>query len=189
MSIRTLFVTAALLGSVAVTGCATKPNAKKDVTQPNIVATTSESDPRPASAGAMDNSVIVGDNVHPSLGEASSIDESGSQKRLDTVYFNFDAYLLSLEARDTLARNARFLNESKLTTVIIEGHADEMGSDDYNLALAEKRAIAALRYLEALGVDQDRMKTISYGEDKPAVIGHDEVSWAKNRRVEFSIDR
>ena len=106
---------------------------------------------------------------------------------LDTVYFDFDAYLLSAEAREILARNARFLGADAAARVTLEGHADERGSDEYNLALAEQRGVAVRRYLASLGIGEDRMEVVSYGEDKPAATGSDEAAWIKNRRVEFVI--
>ena len=71
--------------------------------------------------------------------------------------------------------------------VLIEGHCDERGTDEYNLALGERRALAVRRYLVALGISADRLHTISYGEEKPAVLGSDEAAWSKNRRAEFKV--
>ena len=73
--------------------------------------------------------------------------------------------------------------------VVIEGHCDERGSDEYNLALGESRALAAKNYLVSLGINENRLSVISYGEEKPAVMGSDEEAWAQNRRAEFKAVR
>uniref|UniRef100_C6E652 Peptidoglycan-associated lipoprotein n=1 Tax=Geobacter sp. (strain M21) TaxID=443144 RepID=C6E652_GEOSM len=109
------------------------------------------------------------------------------QAELQKVYFNFDAADLSEEARGSLSKNAEYLSRQAGIKVRIEGNCDERGSDDYNMALGERRAKAARDYLVNLGIASDRLSTISYGEEKPADPGHDEAAWAKNRRAEFVI--
>lgn len=103
---------------------------------------------------------------------------------LENVYFGFDSHLLSAEARDTLAKNARFIAAGE-RGVRIAGHCDERGSDDYNLALSERRAVSALNYLVGLGVPRERLTVIGYGKERPAAAGHDEAAWSRNRRAEF----
>jgi peptidoglycan-associated lipoprotein len=108
----------------------------------------------------------------------------------ETIYFDFDKSDLRQDARNTLTKNAEILLKSKQATKIkIEGHCDERGSAEYNLALGERRAKSALQYLVTLGVQPDRLSIISYGKEKPAVQGNDEEAWAKNRRDEFVIDK
>ena len=108
----------------------------------------------------------------------------------ETVYFDFDKSDLRQDARNALTKNAETLLKSNRTAKIkIEGHCDERGSAEYNLALGERRATSALQYLVTLGVKPDRLSIISYGKEKPAVQGHDEEAWAKNRRAEFVIDK
>jgi len=108
---------------------------------------------------------------------------------LDTIYFDFDSYLLSQEARNALVKHAEVLKKDSAVTVKIEGNCDERGSDEYNLALGEKRARSAMQYLMTMGVPEPRLSIISYGKEKPAAVGHDENSWAKNRRDEFVITK
>jgi peptidoglycan-associated lipoprotein len=106
----------------------------------------------------------------------------------ETIYFDFDRSDLSQASRDILSKNAEVLLKVKPAAKIkIEGNCDERGSAEYNLALGERRAKSALQYLLTLGVKADRMSTISYGKEKPAVQGSDEEAWAKNRRAEFVI--
>ena len=104
---------------------------------------------------------------------------------LRNVHFSFDSYALDERARGVLESNAVYLKENSQMHVIIEGHCDERGTDLYNLALGDRRADAAKRYLIELGIDKSRMETISYGEEKPLDPGHNEVAWAKNRRAQF----
>lgn len=106
---------------------------------------------------------------------------------LHTIYFDFDSYALSQDARNSLVRNAELLKIDTSDSIRIEGNCDERGSDEYNLALGEKRANAAMQYLVTMGVPASRLSVISYGKEKPAVISHDEAAWAKNRRDDFVI--
>ena len=107
---------------------------------------------------------------------------------LETVYFDFDKSDLRQDARDILSKNAEALLKSVPDAKVkIEGHCDERGSDEYNLALGDRRAKSVAKYLSTLGVQADRISTISFGKEKPAVQGHDEAAWAKNRRAEFVI--
>jgi peptidoglycan-associated lipoprotein len=100
----------------------------------------------------------------------------------NTVYFAFDKYDLSGDAQATLRRQAEWLNTYGNVTVTVEGHCDERGTREYNLALGERRATAVKNYLVALGVSASRIQTISYGKERPAVLGSNEEAWAKNRR-------
>ena len=112
---------------------------------------------------------------------------AAAEAALETVYFDFDSFVLSPAARDALAKNAQYLIKNAGIKIQVEGHCDERGSDDYNLALGEKRATAAMNYLVTLGVPAKRMSIISYGKEKPAVQGHDEAAWGKNRRAAFVV--
>jgi peptidoglycan-associated lipoprotein len=113
----------------------------------------------------------------------------GSDSGLTTIYFDFDAAALRADAKDGLKSNAGFLRSNSGTGVVIEGHCDERGSEEYNLALGMRRAEAARRYLVDLGIEGSRLTTISYGEERPAQGGSSESAWAKNRRDDFKIRR
>ena len=106
---------------------------------------------------------------------------------LKNIYFAFDRYDLSDEARRILTENAKVALAHPNLVIQIEGHCDERGSNEYNLALGERRAVSAKLYLIRLGVKGDRLSTISYGEEMPADPGHTEEAWAKNRRCHFVI--
>ena len=101
----------------------------------------------------------------------------------DRVYFDYNSDLLSSEGQATLNHQAEWLKQYTNVNVVIEGHADERGTREYNIALGERRASAAKSYLVGLGVDGSRVSTISYGKERPAVVGHDESSWSQNRRA------
>ena len=106
---------------------------------------------------------------------------------LDTVYFDFDSFILSPPSRETLTKNSKWLLKNGRVKIQIEGHCDERGSDEYNLALGEKRAKSAMNYLVTLGVPANQLSVISFGKEKPADPGHTEAAWAKNRRAAFVI--
>lgn len=190
MTIRTLIASAAICCITTLTGCATKEAAKINNAAPSTtIQTTTTAQDKAGVDNTLDrvnNDSIVSDSSFNS-GAATQPNNSGNAAGLAAVYFDFDSYLLTAEARDTLSRNANWLTENQLLKVVIEGHADERGSDEYNLALSEKRALAAQRYLDTLGVKSDRMESVGFGEEKPALQGHDDGTFAKNRRVEFVI--
>jgi peptidoglycan-associated lipoprotein len=106
---------------------------------------------------------------------------------LQTVYFATDKSDLTPEARAILARNAAWLRAHAEFGAVAQGYCDERNTEEYNLALGERRAEAVRAYLASLGVADARMETISYGEERPADPGHTEAAWAKNRRVEFVV--
>ena len=117
---------------------------------------------------------------------------STTRRALDfeTVYFDFDSYEIRSDARPALRENADAIGQGAAgsSRITIEGHCDERGSSEYNLALGERRANAVKRYLVDLGVPSSRLHTVSFGEDRPAVTGHDESAWRYNRRAEFSME-
>jgi len=103
----------------------------------------------------------------------------------ENIYFAFDRAVLKAEAKEVLREKAEFLREHPAYSVRIAGHCDERGTNEYNLALGERRAHAAKEFLVALGISEDRISTISYGEERPVDPRHNEEAWAKNRRDEF----
>ena len=107
----------------------------------------------------------------------------------DRVFFDFDKYSLKAKARQTLERQATFLKNNAGVKVVLQGHADERGTREYNLALGERRASAAKNYLVALGINPNRITIISYGKERPAVAGSNEAAWSQNRRAVTTIDK
>ena len=107
--------------------------------------------------------------------------------QIPDVYFDFDKYNLKPLAQTTLKDSAPAWLKYRDYKLVVEGHCDERGTAEYNLALGEKRATEAAKFLADLGIEKDRIKTISYGKEMPVDKGHDEAAWAKNRRAHFVI--
>ena len=119
---------------------------------------------------------------------------SGTQEDLvvnvgDRVFFGFNKYKLNGAARGILEKQAAWLKKFPSVTVVAEGHADERGTREYNLALGERRANSAKDYLVTLGISPSRIKTISYGEERPVALGSSEKSWSQNRRSVTVVSR
>jgi len=117
--------------------------------------------------------------------------ETASDKLIsvgDRIYFGYDSAELSNEAKQMLDKQSRFLRANSDLSFTIEGHCDERGTREYNLALGEQRATAVRDYLVIEGIDPDRLRVISYGKEKPAVIGANDMAWSKNRRAVTTID-
>ncbi len=116
----------------------------------------------------------------PDLASRSLLEEC----KVSVVHFDYNDSALRPEDRDNLARVAECMKQ-KGATITIEGHCDERGTTEYNLALGDRRAQSVFQYMSTLGVPRSRLRTISKGEEEPLVDGHDEAAWSKNRRVEF----
>ena len=106
----------------------------------------------------------------------------------EDIYYDFDSSALQADAEDVLKRKAEWLRNNPGVSAIIEGHCDERGTNEYNLALGDRRAESAKLYLVNLGIDAARLTSISYGEERPVNLGQDEGAWAKNRRAHWVID-
>ena len=119
--------------------------------------------------------------------EARRLKEASDKSHFESedIYFEFDQYILSDTAKQNLNKKAQWLKNFPAAKALIEGHCDERGSAEYNLALGQKRADAAMQYLVSLGISADRVSTVSYGKEKPIDTGSNEAAWAKNRRAHF----
>jgi OmpA-OmpF porin, OOP family len=111
----------------------------------------------------------------------------GAIAQLDTIYFDFDKYNVKPEFKDTVKKNADYFKANKANNVLIAGNCDERGTNEYNMALGQRRADAAAKALKAAGVEEKRIKTISWGEEKPVCTEHTEACWAKNRNAMFFV--
>jgi peptidoglycan-associated lipoprotein len=116
-----------------------------------------------------------------------SLDEINKQSPLQPVFYELDSAEMSAEAQATLAANAEVLKKNSTWVISIEGHCDERGTAEYNLALGERRALSARSYLVSLGIPAERMRTVSYGKEFPFDPNHNESAWAKNRRSHFVV--
>lgn len=149
-------------------------------------------------AGCKKNKPPLTTDVTPSTTETTSGDgqpdvdlesllwEKGSKYGLQTVQFDYNSFALRADSMDTLRGNAEKIKQFPNAYIQIAGHCDERGTQEYNLALGERRALAVRNYLIQLGVSGDRLVTISYGKEFPAVAGSNEAAWAQNRRAEFN---
>ncbi|MCR4396518.1 MAG: peptidoglycan-associated lipoprotein Pal [Candidatus Saccharicenans sp.] len=116
-----------------------------------------------------------------------TLDEINQEKPLAMIHFDYDKYNIRPDAVLVLEANARWLKKFPTVKILIEGHCDERGTEEYNLSLGEKRAKSTMEYLESLGISADIIRIISYGKSQPLDPGHDETAWAKNRRAQFLI--
>lgn len=117
---------------------------------------------------------------------SSQLDPDALPPQVQDVFFGYDQFDLDAESRAVLQENARLLRESSVD-FLIEGHCDERGTAQYNMALGWKRANEVMRYLVSLGIDATRIETVSYGKERPFVAGAGEESWAQNRRAHFRV--
>ncbi len=123
------------------------------------------------------------------LGSGANAQATGSGAQdlasKNVIYFAFDSSDISAEDREVIAAHAKKINGNPGLKVVLEGHADERGTREYNIALGERRAKSVQQLLQVQGVDLSRVQVISFGEERPAAMGHDEQAWSLNRRVEF----
>ena len=123
----------------------------------------------------------------PVVQEPAPSPEPEAMMSLDPIYFDFDKSNLKPDAIATLKKDAASLKKNPEMKVRIEGNCDERGTSEYNMALGDRRAVSAIKYLETLGIAADRMSTISYGKERPLDPGHNEAAWAKNRRDDLTV--
>ena len=140
-----------------------------------------------SAAGSSSASASTSDSSTSASSSSSAANALSPAEKLakvgNTVFFDFDSAALSYDAQVTLSRQAAFLQLNPEAVVVIEGHCDERGTREYNLALGDRRASAARDFLLAKGIDAARIRTVSYGKERPAMLGSNEEAWAKNRRA------
>ena len=184
----TLWVWTLVIGaSLVFLGCPTKqpttPAAAMDDTERTVA-------PEPAEVEEPADLSFGDERPEPWSGPLKDLNERAYREGLlGDVYFDFDKYDLKPEARDRLAKNAQFMKEHPGFTFSIEGHCDERGTNEYNLALGDRRANGARSYLSSLGISDSRMGTISFGEERPVCDSSAESCWRRNRRAHFVITK
>jgi len=174
---RTLFLVLLLVLALAVVPAGCKKKAPVAEPDTDVADTAVES---PDSRESLDTGDIIGMGTD-SLSD-SDLGTGRSEPDLKDVHFAFDRYDLTITAQTLLRENADWLRANPDVEIIVEGHCDERGSNEYNLALGERRAEAVKNYLVSLGIAESRMRTISYGEEMPLDPASNEAAWAKNRR-------
>jgi peptidoglycan-associated lipoprotein len=161
-------------------GCGTNPPAPEP--EPVVEQTQEEMMPE-----AVDQAeVAIATPVEEPMGfQGHPLDDPDSMLSKRVVYFDFDKSEIKDEARDIIAAHAAYLAEHPMARVTLEGHADERGSREYNMGLGERRANAVRQFMLLQGASGRQIEVVSFGEERPAAFGHDEASWALNRRVEI----
>jgi peptidoglycan-associated lipoprotein len=167
MSLKVISAVAALL---FVAACATAPEGSGSATGTGGAASTSSGAQTQAAPVSRPSGVQMGT-------QADLVANVG-----DRVFFDFDKYDIKPQARTTLDKQAAWLKKFPQVRVMVEGHCDERGTREYNLALGQRRASAVRDYLVAVGVAADRIETVSYGKERPEALGSNEAAWAQNRR-------
>lgn len=172
---RTLSLTALAIASLATAACASNPPPEPAPapTETAVVTPPVVTPPKPPT------------NVTPPVptGPAAGSKADFAVKATDRVYFGYDMYNLDGDSNKSLASQVAWLKQFPSTRVEVQGHADERGTRDYNIALGERRAQAVKSYLVSQGIAETRIQTISFGKDKPLDMGHDEAAWARNRNA------
>ena len=182
-----------IFGLTIFTGCAGK---KSVVT--NSVAQEQEVAPAQKAAQTTDASKLS-DTINPNDSTNQNDTIRGKSASLETtaipetsvrdINFDFDSSIIRPDAREILKVNADFLLKNRISSIVIEGHCDERGTAEYNMALGQRRAQETKKYLVNLGIKESTITTISYGEERPLDPGNTEEAWAKNRRAHFLIAR
>ncbi len=178
-----------LLVTIAIASCAKKtPPAAAPVPQPPPPSVATAPPPAPPRPQRVEDNLPV--PVQP-LGEdgigSRSLEDLNRDSPLRPIFFPLDAFELDAEARSIAGSNAEVLKRYPSWMVTVEGHCDERGTAEYNLALGERRAVAVRTYLVSIGVTPDRIRTVSYGKEFPFDPGHTDTAWSKNRRAHFVI--
>jgi len=180
-----LIVAIAVGLAFSVSGC----GKKKVTAEEEMGATVGETAPKPGEPGyekIYEESMAAKEESLEAQAAMMEKDQQVLEGRTSApllpIYFDFDKSNIREDQRARIEKNAAFLKQNKGAKVRIEGNCDERGTNEYNMALGERRALSAKKYLKNLGIHEDRMHTISFGEEKPLLHGHDEYSWAQNRR-------
>ncbi len=176
MNIKKWSWLALALAALAFTGCST-------------TGTKEEGGAAQVEEGSATTGAETRGAVEPGVWKGNPLDNPDSLLFKKVVYFDFDKSDIKPEAVPVLRAHAEYLLNHPGASVLIEGHCDERGSREYNIALGERRANSVKSFLEAEGVDASQLSTISYGEERPAVEGHDESAWSKNRRAVLVYNR
>jgi peptidoglycan-associated lipoprotein len=176
----------ALALALAVSCAKKQPPVARPTTPPPSATADTNRPPAPPTPVAEPTPVPPEPTAEDALA-SRDIDQINKNSPFQPVFFRFDSSDLDSAGQQSLNTNAEILKKYATWVITIEGHADERGTAEYNLALGERRAVAARTYLVSLGVPADRLRTVSYGKEFPFDPGHDEAAWAKNRRAQFVV--
>ena len=178
----------AVLVTVTISACAKKqPPLARPMPPPPATSTGGPTGPPPPPQPVSEPIPVPPEPVAEDSIAGRSLDDLNRDSPLKPMFFELDSAEVSAEGQRILQENAAILKKYPAWQVTIEGHCDERGTAEYNLALGERRAIAAKNYLVSLGVSADKVKTVSYGKEFPFDPGHDDSAWSQNRRAHFVI--
>ena len=187
MRSRAVLVLLAVIAPLLLSACHHK--------RPPVVTTRQPARTAPSPAPLPEPAPETGPDVRPvdesqATGEDFTVsDPSGEGGPLADIHFDYDQATLNDEARGILEKHALWMQNHREAKIMVEGHCDERGTVEYNLALGNQRAQVTRDYLASLGVAADRLRTTSYGKERPIDPGHDESAWARNRRAHFAVSR
>jgi peptidoglycan-associated lipoprotein len=190
---RAALLVLVVLGALAVAAAAAcgkkTPPIARPAPPPTATPTTPAVSARPPAAPepVPDPTVVPPEPVREDSIASASLDDLNRNSPIKPVFFALDSSDITPEGKGILEANAAALKKYASWTITIEGHSDERGTAEYNLALGERRALAARAYLVSLGISGDRLRTVSYGKEFPFDPGHEEGAWSKNRRAHFVI--
>jgi peptidoglycan-associated lipoprotein len=183
-----LFLAIALAAGAAGTACKKKdPPIARPTPPPPDTDMTANRPPAPPEPVTEAPPVAVPPEPSVSSADIGSLDEINKKGILAPVFFEFDSAEMSSEGQAVLTKNAETMKLYPTWIVSVEGHCDERGTAEYNLALGERRALSVRQYLVSLGIAAERLRTVSYGKEFPFDPGHGESSWARNRRANFVV--
>jgi peptidoglycan-associated lipoprotein len=188
MMARNNLITIAVVVMLAVAACAKKkPPVARPMPPPTAGAAAGPTAP-PSPPKPLNEPVVVPpEPLRDDAIGSKSLDDLNRESPLRPLFFELDSFDVSPEGQQVLQANAKVLKQYSTWQITIEGHCDERGTAEYNLALGERRALAAKTYLVSLGIPADKVRTVSYGKEFPFDPGHDDSAWSKNRRAHFVI--
>jgi peptidoglycan-associated lipoprotein len=178
--VKTLGLT---VGAVLMTACASNGDlAEGEETQPLNAAAVEETvdAAKGVETKGVDAEAVVSEQVDAAAAGAQAVLMEST-----VFYFDFDNTTIKSDSKNALIAHSQYLAANPSANVVLEGHADERGTVEYNLALGERRALSVSRFLQANGTAASQIETVSFGEERPALMGHSDSSWSKNRRVEI----
>ena len=180
-----------IFGLTIFTGCAEKKSVVTNSAAQEQEVAPAQKAAQTTDASKLSNTINPNDSTNQNdttRGQSASVETTATpEASVRDINFDFDSSIIRPDAREILKGNADFLLKNRAATIVIEGHCDERGTAEYNMALGQRRAQETKKYLVNLGIKESTIRTISYGEERPLDPGNTEEAWAKNRRAHFLI--
>ncbi len=187
--VKTLGLT---FGAVLLTACASNSDVAEgdelkplDAAQENAAESGASTETKGVNAQSIESQAVEAQAVAGEQVDAAANEAQAALMETTVFYFDFDNSTIKADSKNSLIAHSQYLAANSSARVVLEGHTDERGTVEYNLALGERRGLSVSRFLQANGVAANQIETVSFGEERPALMGHNEGSWSKNRRVEI----